>query len=281
MGHDRVTAENPVAQTDEPETMLGNLPIQLTTLLGRAEEVIELEAMVWRTRLLTLSGPGGVGKSRLAMDLAEAVRADFIGGAWWADLADGAEDARVAQTVAAAVMPGEQLNDPAAAVARLVSSSSLLVLDNCDQVVAGVARLVADLLARAPALRVIVTSRQPLGIGGEQVWRVPGLAIDGAVALFAHRAQESAGGLDLQATGVRESVAEICELLDGLPLAVELAALRVSVLSVEQIAERLGQTPRCCATPAAPHRGATARWTTRWSGAISCLPRPRSACSAV
>ena len=267
MGHDRVTAENPVAQTDEPETMLGNLPIQLTTLLGRAEEVTELEAMLWRTRLLTLSGPGGVGKSRLAMDLAEAVRADFIGGAWWADLADGAEDARVAQTVAAAVMPGEQLNDPAAAVARLVSSSSLLVLDNCDQVVAGVARLVADLLARAPALRVIVTSRQPLGIGGEQVWRVPGLAIDGAVALFARRAQESAGGLDLEATGVRESVAEICELLDGLPLAVELAALRVSVLSVEQIAERLGHDTSLLRHPgrAAQGRHRTLDDTLEWS----------------
>ncbi len=219
--------------------MLGNLPIQLTALLGRADELKELEAMLWRTRLLTLSGPGGVGKSRLAMGVAEAVRADFIGGAWWADLADGAEDARVAQTVAAALMPGEQLNDPAAASARLLSSTSLLVVDNCEQVVAGAARVVAELLARAPALRVIVTSRQPLGIAGEQVWRVPGLATDGAVALFARRAQESAGGFAMDAAGVREAVVEVCELLDGLPLAVELAALRVSVLSVEQIAERL------------------------------------------
>jgi predicted ATPase/DNA-binding CsgD family transcriptional regulator len=237
----RVPADHTVAITDEAETTLGNLPIQLTPLLGRADELKELEAILWRTRLLTLSGPGGVGKSRLAVDLAEVARADFIGGAWWADLADGAEDARVAQTVAAALMPGEPVNDPAAAAARLLGSPSLLVVDNCEQVVAGAARLVAELLARAPALRVIVTSRQPLGISGEQVWRVPGLAIDGdgAVALFARRAKESVDGFAVDAPGVRETVADICEQLDGLPLAIELAALRVSVLSVEQIAERL------------------------------------------
>ena len=139
-----MSADHTVAITDEAETTLGNLPIQLTSLLGRAQELKELESMLWRTRLLTLSGPGGVGKSRLAVGLAEVVRADFIGGAWWADLADGAEDARVAQTVAAALMPGEPVNDPAAATSRLLASPSLLVLDNCEQVVAGAARLVGD-----------------------------------------------------------------------------------------------------------------------------------------
>ncbi|HEX3978933.1 MAG TPA: tetratricopeptide repeat protein [Solirubrobacteraceae bacterium] len=262
-----MTAENPVAHTDESETMLGNLPIQLTALLGRADELKELEATLWRARLLTLSGPGGVGKSRLAMGLAEAVRADFIGGGWWADLADVAEDARVAQTVAAALMPGEQLNDPAAASGRLLGSSSLLVLDNCEQVVAGTAQVVTELLARAPALRVIVTSRQPLGIGGEQVWRVPGLAIDAAAALFARRAQESAGGFAMDAAGVREGVAEVCALLDGLPLAVELAALRVSVLSVEQIAERLRDDTSLLRHPsrAAQGRHRTLDDTLEWS----------------
>jgi predicted ATPase len=172
-----VTAHRRVARIDEPETTLGNLPIQISPVLGRSAALQELEDMLWRTRLLTLSGPGGVGKTRLAAALAEAVRADFVGGAWWADLADSSDDARVPQTVAAAVMPGEQVNDPTAATARLLAATSLLVLDNCEQVIAGAARLVADLLARAPALRVIVTSRQPVGIPGEQVWRVPGLAV--------------------------------------------------------------------------------------------------------
>ena len=124
-------------------------------------------------------------------------------------------------------MPGERVNDPVSATARLLASSSLLVLDNCEQVVAGTARLVEELLARAPALRIIVASRQPLGIGGEQVWRVPGLAIEkggegtaepdargnggaadgaraSAVALFYRRASESAGTAAIDAPGARE-----------------------------------------------------------------------------
>src|SRR5205807_9311678 len=105
----------------------------------------------------------------------------------WADLVDSADDSRVAQTVAAALLPGEQVNDPTAAMARLLSTASVLVLDNCEQVVAGTARLVMDLLARAPQLRVIVTSRQPLAIPGEQVWRVPGPAVgNGAAPTDAH-----------------------------------------------------------------------------------------------
>jgi predicted ATPase/DNA-binding CsgD family transcriptional regulator len=275
-----VTANPRVARTDAPDTTLGNVPIQIAPLLGRRAALQELEAILWRTRLLTLSGPGGVGKSRLSAALAESVRADFVGGAWWADLADSSNDARVPQTVAAAVMPGEQVNDPTAATARLLAASSLLVLDNCEQIIAGAARLVADLLARAPALRVIVTSRQPLGIPGEQVWRVSGLAVqngasaepgdadsDGAVALFVRRAQESASTFAIDAPGAREAVAEVCELLDGLPLAIELAALRVSVLSVEQIAERVRRDTSLLRHPgrAATGRHRTLEDTLEWS----------------
>ncbi|MGZ4299000.1 MAG: tetratricopeptide repeat protein [Solirubrobacteraceae bacterium] len=280
-----VTANQRVARSNEPETTLGNLPIQISPLLGRRAALQELEAMLWRTRLLTLCGPGGVGKSRLAAAVAESVRADFVGGAWWADLADSSDDARVPQTVAAAVMPGEQVNDPTAATARLLASAALLVLDNCEQVITGTARLVADLLARAPALRVIVTSRQSLGIPGEQVWRVSGLAVEngvalepgadgsgddadaGAVALFVRRARESASTFAIDAPGARDAVAEVCELLDGLPLAIELAALRVSVLSVEQIAERVRRDTSLLRHPsrAAPGRHRTLEDTLEWS----------------
>jgi len=283
-----MTGHQHAQRVDEPEA-LGNLPVQITQLLGRQQALEELATLLWGTRLLTLSGPGGVGKSRLAAALAELVRADFVGGAWWVDLADltdSVDATRVATKVGAILLPGEQLNDPAAAVARQLAPSSLLVLDNCEQIASGTARLVVDLLARAPALRVIVTSRQSFGIPGEQVWRVPGLAIEngrdasaagdgdgpapaGAIALFAQRAQEAGGGLELEGgrDGVRAAVTEICELLDGLPLAIELAAARLSVLSVEQIAERLRRDTSLLRQPsrAAPGRHRTLEDTLNWS----------------
>ena len=278
-----MTVQPPADPTSDPDITLGNLPVQLTELMGRGQALAELTPLLWRTRLLTLSGPGGVGKSRLAAALADGVQADFVGGAWWADLADSVDGARVPQAVASALLPGEALSDPVAAVARQLAPASLLVLDNCEQVAAGAAKLVIDLLARAPALRMIVTSRQSLGIPGEHVWRVPGLAgadgdlsrgaraggdpDGGAGALFVARALEAAGNFDPQAAGTREAVGEICRLLDGLPLAIELAAARVSVLSVEQIAERLQrdtsllrQTGR-----AGPGRHRTLEETLEWS----------------
>ncbi len=289
--------------TDEPDP-LGNLPVQITQLLGRQSALEELAAVLWRTRLLTLSGPGGVGKSRLAAALAEHVRADFVGGAWWVDLADltdRVDAARVGTKVAAILLPGEQLNDPVAAVARQLAPSALLVLDNCEQIATGTARLVIDLLARAPALRVIVTSRQSLGIPGEQVWRVPGLAIEngrdggggahgahgdhgardgrpaGAVALFARRAHEAAGTVELDLPEARAAVVEICELLDGLPLAIELAAARLSVLSVEQIAERLRRDSSLLrqTSRAAPGRHRTLEDTLEWSHQLLSGPEQR------
>lgn len=241
---------------DEPDSGLGNLPVQLTRLIGREAALDELRSLIWSTRLLTLAGPGGAGKSRRGAALAEAVREDFVGGAWWADLSASVDPALVAQAVAAAVLPGAQRNDPAAAIARQLTEPPLLVLDNCEQVGAGCAELVIELTARSPALRILVTSRQPLGIPGEYVRRVPGLAIEGApppptgsraspdpgegaIALFMQRAREAAGTFRPEAAGTRAAVAEICAWLDGMPLAIELAAARVKVLNVWQIAERL------------------------------------------
>jgi predicted ATPase/DNA-binding CsgD family transcriptional regulator len=282
-----MTTQPHVPRTDEPDA-LGNLPVQITELLGRRAALEELAALLWETRLLTLSGPGGVGKSRLAAALAEHVRAEFGGGTWWVDLADltdSVDAAHVATKLGAILMPGEQLNDPASAVARHLAPSALLVLDNCEQIVSGTARLVVELLARAPALRVIVTSRQPLGIPGEHVWRVPGLAIedgdgrDGAVGLFAQRAHEAAARLALDADGgeTRGAVVEICELLDGLPLAIELAAARLSVLSVEQIAERLRRDTSLLrqTSRAAPTRHRTLEDTLEWSHQLLSEPEQR------
>jgi predicted ATPase/DNA-binding CsgD family transcriptional regulator len=227
--------------------LAGNVPVQLTRLVGREAALGELRSLVWRTRVLTLCGPGGAGKTRLAMALAEAMRPDFIGGAWWIDLSTTLESELVPQVVAATVLNRDLTGDPApAAVARQFPESTLLAFDNCEQVVDGCAELIAALLARSQSLRVIATSRQPLGVPGEQVWRVAGLPAgdadgvgDGALALFVERAGEASTSFDPDAPGVRENVRRICEWLDGMPLAIELAAARVRVLSVGQIAERL------------------------------------------
>jgi predicted ATPase/DNA-binding CsgD family transcriptional regulator len=237
---------------DEPEVGLGNVPAQGNRLLGRQAALEELQSLLWQTRLLTLTGPGGSGKSRLAAALAAAVRADFVGGAWWADLCDTVDAELVAQTVATTVVPGGAVVDAEAAIARRLAGTSLLVLDNCEQLEPGAAKLVLDLMARVPSLRVIVTCAQPLGVTGEHVWRVPGLVVegfssivgdqgshdDGAIALFMERARAAAGSFQPGYAGTREAVAEICLWLDGMPLAIELVAARVASLSVGQIAER-------------------------------------------
>ncbi len=245
--------EGRVRLIDESAAGFGNIPAQLNTLLGRQAALEELRGLVWGTRLLTLTGPSGVGKSRLAAALAGAVRADFVAGAWWADLSDTTDPELVAQTVATTIVPDCAVVDPEAAIARRLAGSSLLVLDNCEQLEPGVAKLVLQLLARAPALRIIVTGCQPLGVAGEHVWQVPGLVVEGfssivgahglhdegAIALFIERARAATASFQPGYSGTREAVAEICLWLDGLPLAIELVAARVATLSVSQIAERL------------------------------------------
>jgi predicted ATPase/DNA-binding CsgD family transcriptional regulator len=241
---------------EQHEGALGNLPVQLTRLVGREGALAELRSLLWRTRVLTLCGPGGAGKTRLAIALADAMRPDFVGGAWWVDLSTTFEARLVPEVVAATILHRDLISDPAPlALAREFPESTLLVLDNCEQVVDSCAELLVALLERSPSLRAIATSRQPLGVPGEQVWRIPGLTIgpadqdenaspddnpdNGAVTLFIDRAREVSASFDPDAPGVREHVRRICRWLDGMPLAIELAAARVSVLSVSQIAQRL------------------------------------------
>ena len=247
---------------------------------------------MWRTRVLTLCGPGGAGKTRLAIALAEAIRPDFIGGGWWVDLSTTMEPGLVPQAVAATIFQRDITHDPVpAALAGRLPESTLLVLDNCEQVVDGCADLVIGLLERSPSLRVIATSRQPLGVPGEQVWRVGGLGIPGpdgasetdddprpdgdgqdaaeggAVSLFLERAVEASSRFDPDAPGVRDDVRRICRWLDGMPLAIELAAARVPILSVAQIADRLERDASVLRHPArrAPERHRTIDSMLEWS----------------
>ena len=247
--------------------------------MGRDAALAELHSAAWRTRVLTLCGPGGAGKTRLAAALAEAMRPDFVGGAWWVDLSSTFEARLVPQAVAATILERDLSTDGApAALARGVPESTLLVLDNCEQVVDACADLAVTLLERSPSLRVIATSRQPLGVPGERVWRVGGLTVDGtdgsadrvddgAVSLFMERAIEASSHFDPDAPGVRESVRRICLWLDGMPLAIELAAARVPVLSVAQIADRLERDASVLRNPGrrAPERHRTLDSMLEWS----------------
>jgi predicted ATPase/DNA-binding CsgD family transcriptional regulator len=255
----------------------GNLPAQLTSLVGRTRELAELSALLNGTRLLTLTGPGGSGKSRLGLAISRAHRAQYPGGAWWVDLASLSDPDLVAQHVAGAFdlspMPAQAA---AAAIARRIRGQrTLLVLDNCEHVADEAAALIAGLLGACPALQVVATSRQSLGVPGEQLFRVGGLAVNpssdrarepGAVDLFLERAAWAAPAFKVT-DRTTAAAARVCRWLDGMPLAIELAAARVAVLGVEQIAERLEHDWRMLGNTGrgAPARQQTIHATLEWS----------------
>lgn len=253
----------------------GNLPVALTRLVGRSGALLELRHTLETTRLLTLCGPGGAGKTRLAHALAEQLQADLPGGAWWVDLSNTFDDALVAPAASAGVWSTSHGTDALpAAITERFCGPALLVLDNCEQVVDGSAELAAMLLSSCPDLRILATSRRSLGVPGEHVWRTEGLEVTdgedaGAVALFVERAFAAGGRFDLERPGVRDTVRRICRQVDGIPLAIELAAARVAVLSPDQIAERLvagsGILSRTGASIPARHRTlhATLDWSLR------------------
>ena len=266
------------------EPTAGNLPTALTSLVGRAFELRQLARALPGARLLTLAGTGGSGKTRLALALAEASRPQYPGGAWWADLASVSADEQVAGAVAAALgvpqSPGEA---PGAAIARhLRPHATLVVFDNCEQVVAGCAELIDGLLRSAPGLVVVATSREVIGVAGEVVFRVAGLGLPGpggegrdgdAVDLFVERARAVAPDFRLgPASGV--TVARLCRQLDGLPLAIELAAARVSALGVADIAARLERDGAMLRHPSrtAPERHRTLDATLEWSHRLLTQP---------
>ncbi|HLY23993.1 MAG TPA: LuxR C-terminal-related transcriptional regulator [bacterium] len=258
-----------------------NLPAQLTSFIGREREIAEVRRFLSTTRLLTLTGAGGAGKSRLAFQVAAEALDDFADGVWTAELAPIADPTLVAQAVASALdvpeQPGRPLTDTLADYLR--SRSLLLVLDNCEHLRTACAALATALLQGSPGLRILATSRVPLTVPGEVLWRVPSLSVPEArprspdeirhyeaVRLFVERARAVQPAFALTSDNAR-AVADVCRELDGIPLAIELAAARTRVLAVGQIAERLHDRFRLLTggSPSALPRHQTLQATMDWS----------------
>ncbi|SDO69721.1 Predicted ATPase [Nakamurella panacisegetis] len=218
----------------------GNLPRRPTSFVGRDTELARLGQAVSGGPLVTLTGVGGVGKSRLAVEVAAHHRADFPDGVWLCELAPLAETSPVGQAVAAAlgVQQREGRSMEQTVIEYLRARSMLLVLDNCEHVLPAAARLVAEVVAHCPGVVVLATSREALGVEGEQVWPVPPLSVDAAAVLFVHRARSSRPGFD-PGRELGSAVLEICRRLDGLPLAIELAAARMRMMTAAEVAQRL------------------------------------------
>jgi predicted ATPase/DNA-binding SARP family transcriptional activator len=272
--HQAILVQDPALELAGPDRgqPRHNLPERLTSLVGRDQELAEVAKLLEQHRLVTVAGPGGAGKTTVAVELARRLMGGYPDGVWLVELAPLRDSALLAEVVVAALGLGEEADDraapPPSPAERLAGfardKALLLVLDNCEHLVGACAALVQGLLRSGPAVRVLATSREVLGVPGEAVWPVPPLAVpaaDGeaaaalagpdaggatpevlagydAVRLFGERAAAADPGFTLDAASA-PVVAELCRRLDGLPLAIELAAARVRALPVAEIAGRL------------------------------------------
>jgi predicted ATPase len=215
-----------------------NIPANLPRLIGRERELGELHAALAESHLVTLTGPGGVGKTSVALRCAADAIDRRADGAWFVNLAPIADGSLVAATALAALgASGDHNNDLDRLIEHLRPRDALIVLDNCEQVVAQVSQMVAQIRASCPRVTLLITSREVLHLVDEQVYRLGSLHPDAAAELFAQRAAGVCAGFDLNLHA--ETVTAICERLDGIPLAIELAAARTSALGADEILERL------------------------------------------
>jgi predicted ATPase/class 3 adenylate cyclase/tetratricopeptide (TPR) repeat protein len=259
-----------------------NLPLQLTSFIGREHEISEARRLLHSSRLLTLTGPGGTGKTRLALQVAAEMLTDFPHGAWLVELAPIAQPELVPQAVAQALALRAETDGPLQQVLaeHLRDQTVLLILDNCEHLVEACAQLADQLLRAAPGLRILATSREALGIAGESSYPVPPLSLPDPRQLppLETLVQSEAARLFVERTvavrpdftltdEIAPAVAQICRRLDGIPLAIELAAARVRALSVEQIAARLDDRFRLLAggNRTSPPRQQTLRGAIDWS----------------
>ena len=256
-----------------------NLPIAATPLVGRSVELAELRRLAVDQRLVTVTGAGGIGKTRLAQHVAGELVDQFPDGVWWVDLALVVDADRVGDVIAAAAglveVPGRTLIDELVSVLR--SSSTLFVIDNCEHVLAPVAAVVQRLLVGCPGVHMLATSREPLGVNGETTWRAPSLSVPplkspaaaeemdvyDAVVLFVARARQARPNFVVTDANAA-AVAQICQRLDGIALALELAAARVRTLPVERLVVELDH-----------------RFRVLTGGARTALPRQRTLAASV
>ncbi len=231
-----------------------NLPIQLTRFIGREREIAEVTPLLAAERLVTLMGTGGAGKTRLALQIAQGLVETFPHGVWLIELAPLADPDLIPHTIASTL--GVRLESSRGVTDSLIAflrpRTTLLLLDNCEHLIGACATLVDHILRACPRVRVLTTSREALGIAGERAWRVPSLVLPAAkpdvpldaaskseaVRFFVDRAQAVASHFTLSPANT-STVVRICQRLDGIPLALELAAARMKLLSLEQISARL------------------------------------------
>jgi predicted ATPase/DNA-binding CsgD family transcriptional regulator len=237
-----------------PSRRSGNLPAEATSFIGRRREIADVRKKLSGARLVSLVGPGGVGKTRLAVRVATALGRGFPDGAWLVELAEVRDPGQVSN----AAMLALDLRDQAATeplvllLTYLKDKQLLLLVDNCEHLIGAAAQLIGEVMRAAPGVRVIATSREPLSVDGEHVIPVPPFELPSgqpaapldqlrqneAVMLFTERAAAASGRFELMESN-RSAVVEVCRRLDGLPLAIELAAVRTRVLTVTQIRDRL------------------------------------------
>jgi predicted ATPase/class 3 adenylate cyclase len=262
------------------DALPGNLPRQLTSFIGRHEELVELDKLMHASRLITLTGTGGVGKTRLSVQLAAELLHDFPDGAWFFDLSAVSDAESLVQVVATtlSVPPRPGLSLEEAVLELLRSKRALAVVDNCEHLVEAAGRFVEGMLGRCEHVCVIATSREALGVPGEQVWPLRSLAVPASMAsaevvsqsdagrLFLERGESARPGFTIDATNAI-AVAEICRRLDGIPLALELAAARLVAMTPTEIAGLLDERFQLLTggRRAAVERHRTLRATVDWS----------------
>ena len=253
-----------------------NLPSQFTSFVGRGSQLTELGKLLAQNRLLTLSGAGGAGKTRLGIQVANQVAAEYADGVWYVDLAPISDSDLVAVAVARALgLPDQPGRSTMETLTRFIADRQLLmVLDNCEHLLDACAELIVAVLRGAPGLTLLTTSREPIGVPGEATWRVPSLSVaDEAIELFTDRARLAQPGFAMTDDNAA-TVAEICARLDGMPLAIELAAARVRALSVVEILDSLHDRFRLLTGGArtAVRRQQTLRASVDWSHALLTEP---------
>ena len=264
----------------------GNLPEPLSSFLGREAELEQVGEAIGSSRLVTLIGPGGVGKTRLAVEAAARLREQHPGGTWLIELAGVTDPEGVAPAAAGtlgAVRPALGDTQPPGSTAELIARhlagrSLVIVLDNCEHVIDEAASLADTLVAKVPGLRIVATSREALGVPGEVLIPIAGLTSSAAIELFVDRARAVQPGYEPD--GAAKTIIEgIGRRLDGLPLAIELAAARLRALPLSTLAERLGDRFALLVRGSRTACPANRRYVRSWTGATTSSSKTSGACS--